>query len=143
MFASLALAATLALVPAVPLPADPGEDGARWVTVLAYDEVRVDVDTTHLGGAGPVSAWLRWTLADRAASPAAWDLGARVTVDAIEVECGALASRTLQSAAVAADGSAVDAASYTDGAAAWRRHAPASVGGQVVAAVCRLAGAGR
>jgi hypothetical protein len=107
--------------------------------VLAYDAVRVEVDAAHLGGAGPVSAWLRWTLADRAVSPSAWDAGVRSTVDAVEVDCPTLASRTLVSAAYTADGAPVETASYVDEAAPWRRHAAPSMGGRIAAAVCRLA----
>ena len=121
----------------------PHTDGATpWTTVLAYDEVRVEVDTAHLGGAGPVSAWLRWTFADRAVSPAAWDAGVRSSVDAVEVDCAAGASRTLASTGFTAAGDSVLAASYADPDAAWRRHAAASMGGRVAAAVCRLAGSG-
>lgn len=141
MLSSL-LVAVAAVTLAVPSPvverATPADE-ARWTTVLAYDEVRVEVDAAHLGGAGPVSAWLRWTLADRVVSPSAWDAGVRSTVDAVEVDCAALASRTLVSAAYAGDGAAVETSSYTDEAAPWRRHAAASMGGRVAAAVCRLA----
>jgi hypothetical protein len=133
-------AALAALVLAVLPPTPPAaEDDARWTTVVAYDEVRVEVDTAHVGGAGPVSAWLRWTLAARVVSPSAWDLGVRSTIDAVEVDCAANRSRTMASAAYAADGAAIDAASYADAVAAWRPHTPGSVGGQIAAAVCRVA----
>jgi hypothetical protein len=137
----LAAPATPTAPPRVARPVAPAPRGgeARWVTVVAHDEVRVEVDADHLGGAGPVSAWLRWTLADRAVSPTAWDLGARSTVDAVEVDCAAAASRTLASTAYAADGGVLEAASYADGGAPWRRHPAASVGGRAAAAVCRLA----
>jgi hypothetical protein len=136
------LAAAIALLVAVPAPrpaATLAGEEARWTTVVAYDEVTVEVDAEHVGGAGPVSAWLRWTFADRAAGPSAWDLGVRYSIDAVEVDCAAAASRTIASTAFAADGSSVAAASYADDGAAWRRHAAASVGGQIAAAVCRLA----
>jgi hypothetical protein len=117
----------------------PTAGDAAWTTVLAFDEVRVEVDTAHLGGAGPVSAWARWTFASRAVSPVAWDAGVRRTVDAMEVDCAARAARTLASTAYAADGGPVEGGAMADADAAWRRPAPASVGGLLVAAVCRLA----
>jgi hypothetical protein len=129
------------VVAAVHLATAAPDPGARWAPLLAFDEVRVEVDAAHVGGAGPVSAWLRYTLVDRRVTPTAWDQGARVTVDAVEVDCASGATRTLESAAYAADGSAVPAASYADAAAPWRRPTAASLGGRVAAAVCRLAGA--
>jgi hypothetical protein len=132
------LSAAVAVVHLAAVAPDPG---AHWSPLLAFDEVRVEVDAAHVGGAGPVSAWLRYTLADRRVTPTAWDRGARVTVDAVEVDCASGATRTLESAAYAADGSAVPAASYADAAAPWRRPTAASLGGRVAAAVCRLAGA--
>jgi hypothetical protein len=134
------LAALLLATPvAAPVAPVDDPDAPRWTSVAAYDEVRVDVDAAHLGGAGPVSAWVRWTFADRAASPTAWDLGVRSTVDVVEVDCAALASRTLGSAAYAADGAPVDAASFADESPAWRRHRAETLGGIVAAGVCRLA----
>ena len=132
----LALVAADSARPATPRPAD---GAAAWTTVLAFDEVRVEVDTAHLGGAGPVSAWARWTFASRAVSPTAWDAGVRRTVDAMEVDCAARAARTLASTAYSADGGALDVEAVADVDAAWRRPVPASVGGMLVAAVCRLA----
>lgn len=137
------LAALLAAPDSVPAgrpTAVPGAAVDAWATVLAFDEVRVEVDTLHLGGAGPVSAWVRWTFAARAVSPAAWDAGVRRTVDAVEVDCAGGSLRTLASAGYAADGRAVDGAAVEDAGAAWRRPSAESVGGRLAAAVCRLAG---
>jgi hypothetical protein len=141
-----AVALPVVALPVVAFPvaasaaAAPDPDGPRWTTVAAYDEVRVEVDAAHLGGAGALSAWVRWTFSERAASPTAWDLGVRSTVDVVEIDCAAFASRTLGSAAYAAGGAPVDAASFADEGAAWRRHRAGTVGGIVAAAVCRLAG---
>lgn len=138
MTPALLLATALATLGAPARAADPPPT-SPWVTVVAHAEVRVDADTAHLGGASGVSVWLRWRFADRAASPRAWDAGVRHSLDAAEVDCAAGATRTIASTGYSAAGEVVDAATFADDAAGWRRNAPGSVGREVAGAVCRLA----
>lgn len=109
-----------------------------WASVVAYDEVRVDVDTTRLAGTGPSTAWLRWTFLDRASSPEAWDRGVRTSIDLVEVDCERAAARTFSSLAYDAERAAVLSASFEEPAAAWRAARPETMAAHVVGGVCGL-----
>ena len=139
------LAAALALLAA--LPADstsrPAGDVARWTPVARFDAVAVDVDARGLVGGATHTVWVRWRLADRAVSPSGWDAGARTTLDLLEVDCTAGAARTHAAAALDADGAELPALAYASEAPEWRTPGAATLGGIVVAGVCRLAGGTR
>lgn len=137
MLASLATLASLVLLPPV-APAPVVADAEAWTAVVAYDEVRVDVDTSRIAGAGPYTVWLRWSFGERAASPQAWDEGVRFSIDVVEVDCRSGATRTHASTAYASDGAVVEAMSFAEDAPAWRRPRAESVGGQVAREVCGL-----
>ena len=131
------------LVPlAALLVAAASDPDARWTTLLAVDEVTVEVDAASLGGQGTVRAQLRWTFADRAAAPDAWDAGVRYALDVLEVDCRAGTSRTWSSAAFTHDGGAVATMSFAEASPAWRKHRVESVGGIVARGVCAVAGKG-
>lgn len=115
-----------------------GADAPAWAPIVAFDEVRVDVDTARMSGDGPQTLWMRWSFYDRASSPASWDAGARGSVDLVQVDCARGATRTFSSIAYKADGTAVPAASFDEPAATWRVSKPESIGGIVTEKVCGL-----
>ena len=114
-------------------------DSPRWASVLAFDEVRVDADTSRLTSAKPFTVWLRWSYIERVSSPQAWDAGARGSFDLAEVDCAHGATRTLTSLAFGRDGQPVAAASYEDPAAAWHASRAETVAGMLTAQLCGMA----
>jgi hypothetical protein len=137
LIVALALYAPVAS-PAAPIDSVPA-DAPAWAPVISYDEVRVDVDTARVTGAGPYTLWLRWSFYDRASSPQSWDAGVRGSLDLVEVDCERGASRTFSSLAYRADGTPVPTASFDEPAATWRVARPESVGGMLTTRVCDLA----
>lgn len=136
----------LALHAQLATPADSARlraDSPSWASVLAFDEVRVDADTSKLVAARPFTVWLRWSFLARVSSPQAWDAGARGSFDLAEVDCGRGATRTLSSIAYGRDGQPVIAASYEDANAAWRVARAETVAGMLTAELCGMAGAKR
>ena len=121
-------AAMLALTPA---PAD-----VMWRPVLAFDEVRVDLDASTVQGSGPYTVQLRWSFHERAASPQAWDAGVRYSIDVVEIDCAAHATRTWASSAFTKGGDVVADLSFQQAAPAWNRHAAESVGGMLAREAC-------
>src|SRR5687768_1286460 len=101
----------LSLIAALALSASPIAEAPAWTNLVAFEEVRIDADTTRLAGAGPYTLWLRWSFLDRASSPQSWDAGVRGSVDLVEVDCERGAIRTFSSLAYRADGSPVASAS--------------------------------
>ena len=118
-------------------------DSPRWASVLAFDEVRVDADTSRITSAKPFTVWLRWSYIERVSSPQAWDAGARGSFDLTEVDCGRGAARTLSSLAFGRDGQPVPAASYEDADAAWRASRAETVAGMLTTQLCGMARAKR
>jgi len=129
----------LTLLTALALHLSPSPDAPSWAPIVAFDEVRVEADTTRVGGAGPFTLWLRWSFLDRASSPQSWDAGVRGSVDYVEIDCERGAIRTFSSLAYRADGSAVPAASIDEPAAAWSVPRAESIGGHVTRQVCEIA----
>lgn len=132
------LAAALVASAASPAPAarvaDPG-DG--WHTVVALDEVTVDLETgSAVRGARAVTVQLRWSFVDRAVSPPAWDHGVRYSLDLVDVDCRSGATRTRGSVAFAGDGTPLRPMSFEDEGAAWKQHRAESLGGLVARGVC-------
>jgi hypothetical protein len=127
-------AALLALAPS-PTP-EPAGDWA-WRSVLAFDEVAVDVDTLTISGTGPYMMQLRWSFHERVASPQAWDAGVRYSIDVVEIDCRAGATRTWASSAYTRAGDVVQDLSYVHDAPEWSRHRAESVGGLLARAACR------
>ena len=101
----------------------------------------MELDTTRLGGRGPYRAWVRWHFLDRASSPASWDAGVRTSLDHVEVDCARGATRTLSSSAFDVDGAFAPARSSDVPIAAWASPRAGTVGAEVVAAICEVAGA--
>jgi hypothetical protein len=129
-------AALLALAPArTPAPA-PARDWA-WRPVLAFDEVAVDVDTLTVSGTGPYMVQLRWSFHERVASPQAWDAGVRYSIDVVEIDCRAGATRTWASSAFTRAGDAVQDLSYVHDAPEWSRHGAETIGGLLARAACK------
>jgi hypothetical protein len=116
-----------------------GEGDARWHPLLAFDELAIEVDATRLRAAdGPLTVWLRWRFADRAASPEAWDAGVRSSVDVVEVDCQRAATRTWSSTPYTAGGALVPALRVEAAAPAWQAHRAESVGGLLARELCAL-----
>jgi hypothetical protein len=136
MLALLAAAAVTAFAPS-PLPSSSEEP--RWTAIVAYDEVRVEMDTTRVLGSGPYATWVRWHFLDRVSSPAAWDAGVRASLDLLEVDCVRGATRTLSSTAYAVDGTVNASHSVDEPAAAWRAVRPGTIGAELAARVCAVA----
>jgi hypothetical protein len=133
MLSALLLAAAAAL----PLsPARTAEEPA-WTPIVAYDEVRVEMDTARVVGRGPFTTWVRWHYLERAASPSAWDAGIRLSLDLLEVDCARGTARTLSSTAYAEDGTVNRAMSVDEPAAAWRALRAGTVGAEVAEKVCQ------
>ena len=120
-------AALLALALSAPAPAADW----MWRPVLAFDEVSVDLDASTVQGAGPYTVQLRWSFRERAASPQAWDAGVRYSIDVVEIDCRAHATRTWASSAFTQAGDAVADLSFTHASPAWNRHRAESVGGML------------
>ena len=140
---ALALHASHASVPA---PSDTARlrlDSPRWASVLAFDEVRVDADTTRLTSAKPLAIWLRWSYIERVSSPQAWDAGARGSFDLMEIDCQQGATRTMSSLAFAGDGRPVASASYEDPDAPWRTARAETIAGMLTTQLCGMARARR
>jgi hypothetical protein len=135
MLPILAVVSASALAATPPAPADE----PRWTAIVAYDEVRVEMDTTRVIGSGPFTTWVRWHFLERVSSPAAWDAGVRASLDLLEVDCARGATRTLSSTAFASDGSVNPALSVDEPAAAWRVAATGTIGAEVAARVCAVA----
>jgi hypothetical protein len=132
--------ASLVSAPSSPARATEEHAPSTWTTLLAFDEVKIDMDTARVVGNGPVTAWLRWQLLDRAVSPKAFDAGVRASVDFVEVDCARHATRTLTSAAYSAAGEAMPAMSYENLIATWRTPPDESMGGYIVQSVCAYVG---
>lgn len=118
-------------------------DSPNWALVLAFDEVRVDADTTRLATAKPFTIWLRWSYVERVSSPQAWDAGARGSFDLMEVDCKQGATRTVSSLAFGGDGRPVASASYEDPDATWRVSRAETVAGMLTSELCGMARARR
>ena len=125
----LATAAMLALAPA-------SAPDWLWRPVLAFDEVSVDLDASTVQGAGPYTVQLRWSFHERAASPQAWDAGVRYSIDVVEIDCQANATRTWASSAFTKGGDVVPDLSFQHAAPAWSRHAAESIGGMLAREAC-------
>ena len=133
-FAALTpLAVALLALTAVP-PAPAGD--WMWRSVLAFDEVSVDLDANTVQGAGPYTVQLRWSFRERAASPQAWDAGVRYSIDVVEIDCRAHATRTWASSAYTQAGDVVADLSFTQAAPAWNRHRAESIGGLLARETC-------
>lgn len=130
----LAAAAVLALT-AAPSVAAPATDW-MWRPVLAFDEVSVDLDANTVQGAGPYTVQLRWSFRERAASPQAWDAGVRYSIDVVEIDCGAHATRTWASSAFTQAGDVVADLSFTQASPSWNRHRAESIGGMLAREAC-------
>lgn len=128
---------------ATTLPGTADDHAPTWAPIVAYDEVRVDADTTRMLGAGPYTVRLRWSFLERASSPTAWDAGVRGTMDLVEVDCDREVTRTFSSVAYGADGKPVPAASFDDPEAPWRAARIGTLGEDVTKQVCGLARARR
>lgn len=114
----------------------PRADESMWRPLVAYDEVRVELDASTVVGTGPYTVHLRWSFADRAASPQAWDAGVRYAIDVMEIDCRAGATRTWSSAAFTQSGDLVESASYDAESPTFARHRPETIGGQVAQRAC-------
>lgn len=114
-----------------------------WRPLLAYDEVTVEMERSSVYGDGPFTVQLRWTYRDRAVSPRAWDAGVRSSIDLVEIDCQAGASRTWITSAFAGDGRAVPEMSAEHERVEWERHAEESMGGLLVREGCALLSRGR
>ena len=133
----LATAAVLALTTAPAMPAAPAPaTDWMWRPVLAFDEVTVDLDANTVQGAGPFTVQLRWSFRERAASPQAWDAGVRYSIDVVEIDCQARATRTWASSAFTQGGDAVADLSFAHDAPAWSRHKAESIGGMLAREAC-------
>ncbi|MGZ8379422.1 MAG: surface-adhesin E family protein [Gemmatirosa sp.] len=128
-----AAVALLALAPSSS-PA-PARDWA-WRPVLAFDEVAVDVDSLTVSGTGPYMVQLRWSFHERVASPQAWDAGVRYSIDVVEIDCRAGATRTWASSAYTRAGEVVQDLSYVHDAPQWSRHRAESIGGLLARSAC-------
>jgi hypothetical protein len=115
-----------------------------WRPLVVVDEVSVAIETqtlerTVLGAR--VTALLRWDYRARAASPTAWDAGARAAFGVMQFDCGNRALRTRSWTPVDARGERVEALVVRTDASAdaeeWVRPRAASMGGRILAAVCR------
>jgi hypothetical protein len=104
--------------------------------VLTYDEVAVHLDASTVEGTGPYTVQLRWSFAAREASPQAWDAGVRYSLDVVEIDCRAGATRTWSSTAFQANGDQVPSLSFEEAAPAWDRHRAESMGGLVARHAC-------
>ena len=129
------LSALLVIVSAA-LPLARTAEEPAWTPIVAYDEVRVEMDTARVVGRGPFTTWVRWHYLERAASPSAWDAGIRLSLDLFEVDCARGTARTLSSTAYAKDGSVNRAMSVDEPAAAWRALRAGTVGAEVAEKVC-------
>ena len=119
------------------------EDDA-WRALVVVDEVTVSLETrtmerTVLGAR--VTALLRWEYRDRAASPSAWDAGVRSAFGVFQFDCAKQALRTrswtpLDAAGERVERLAVRPADDSD-TEEWVRPRAESMGGMVLAAVCR------
>ena len=132
LFAALTPLATAALFALTPAPAA----DVMWRSVLAFDEVTVDLDASTVQGAGPYTVQLRWSFHDRAASPQAWDAGVRYSIDVVEIDCQARATRTWASSAFTQGGDVVADLSFAHDAPAWSRHKAESIGGMLAREAC-------
>lgn len=130
--AALLTAAALSLVPHPPA----GE--SVWRPVLTFDEVSVHLDASTVEGTGPYTVQLRWSFAAREASPQAWDQGVRYSLDVVEIDCRAGATRTWASTAFQANGDVVPTLSFEDGAPSWSRHAAESMGALLTEHACAV-----
>ena len=131
----------LLLAAAVSLPAHPAPraDEPLWTPIVAYDEVRVEMDTARVVGRGPYTTWIRWQYLDRVSSPSAWDAGVRASVDLFEVDCDRQTARTLSSTAFTKEGKVDLSMSVDEPAAAWRRLRAGTIGAEVAERVCGVA----
>ena len=134
LFAALTPLATAVALAFHPAPA-PAPDW-MWRPVLAFDEVTVDLDASTVQGAGPYTVQLRWSFHERAASPQAWDAGVRYSIDVVEIDCQANATRTWASSAFTKGGDVVADLSFQHAAPAWSRHAAESIGGMLAREAC-------
>ena len=130
--AALVSAAVLSLATASP------PDEAVWRPVLSYDEVAVHLDASTVEGAGPYTVQLRWSFAAREASPQAWDAGVRYSIDVVEIDCRAGATRTWASAAYQANGDLVPSLSFEASAPGWSRHEGESMGALLAQQACAV-----
>ena len=130
-----------ALLPAAMLAlaaASPADDESAWRPVLTYDEVAVHLDATSVKGTGPYTVRLRWSFTVRAASPRAWDAGVRYSIDAVEIDCSAGATRTWASAAFQSNGDLVPTLSFEESAPLWSRHRAESMGALLAREACAM-----
>ena len=121
---------------------DPGNDA--WRALVVVDEVTVSLETRtveHTVLGARVTALLRWDYRDRAASPTAWDAGVRSAYGVLQFDCGHRALRTRSWSPVDAQGARVErlAVRAAEGGDAeeWVRPDAESMGGMVLAALCR------
>lgn len=132
------LAAALLSAVALSLATTSPADESVWRPVLSFDEVAVHLDASTVEGAGPYTVQLRWSFAERAASPQAWDAGVRYSIDVVEIDCRAGATRTWASAAYQANGDAVPSLSFAETAPAWSRHQAESMGALLARQACAV-----
>jgi hypothetical protein len=130
--AALISAAVLSLAAARPV------DESVWRPLLSFDEVAVHLDASTVEGNGPYTVQLRWSFAAREASPVAWDAGVRYSIDVVEIDCRAGATRTWGSTAFQSNGDLVPALSFEQPAPPWSRHAAESMGALLARRACAV-----
>ena len=117
--------------------ASPSDESA-WRPLLSYDEVAVHLGASTVKGTGPYTVQLRWTFAAREASPRAWDAGVRYSIDVVEIDCRAGATRTWASTAFRSNGDLVPTLSFEELAPSWSRHHAESMGALLARQVCAV-----
>jgi hypothetical protein len=132
------LAAALISAAVLALASSASMDDSGWRPVLRFDEVAVHLDASTVEGDGPYTVQLRWSFAARDASPRAWDAGVRYSIDVVDIDCRAGATRTRGSTAFQANGDLVPTLSFEEVAPTWSRHAPESMGALLAREACTV-----
>ncbi len=135
---SAVLAAALLSAAVLSLATASRADESVWRPVLSFDEVAVHLDASTVEGAGPYTVQMRWSFAAREASPQAWDAGVRYSIDVVEIDCRAGATRTWASTAYQANGELVSSLSFEEPAPEWSRHRAESMGALLARQTCAV-----